>query len=112
MRKVFHFLQMTRELGQYGFLVEIIVGSLLGSFKKSPLSRLMLYSGGRGQWGLKSEAIFSPVFVVTTDKTCFIFAVGFRFGPNQTLSQLRPLIKLESTKIFHPSELPRPDAMG
>lgn len=42
----------------------------------------MIYSGGCGRWGLKDEGIFSRVFLVATDKTCFVSAVGFRFGPN------------------------------
>lgn len=36
MKQLFYLLQMTMELGEYGYLVEFMLGSLLGSFKKFP----------------------------------------------------------------------------
>lgn len=65
----------------------------------------MLYSGVRGKWGLKGEAIFSPVFTVT-DKTSFIFAVRFRFGIHQPLSRLCPFVKLEHLDPLSPIVTP------
>lgn len=56
---VFHFLCMTTELGQYDCLVEIILGSFLGTFQNKPPSiGQMIYFGGHGKWDLEGEGCF------------------------------------------------------
>lgn len=50
---------MTKDLGECGCLVEIILGSLSGPFSVVLLVEIMMCSGGSGKCGLKGQAVFS-----------------------------------------------------
>lgn len=99
MKKVFYFLQMTKDLGECGYLVEITLGSLSRPFSIVPLVEIVMCSGGSGKCGRKGEAVFSLVCMPTTNKTYLVFAVGVRFGPDPASVSIMSTCEIRSTSV-------------